>query len=366
MNYDPSLSQVLMTLAAICYEGENPLPKEPLAHQQQRIATMVQAELANKSYATEGLWELAWGPGLTVGNMMFLARQTGTDTYALAIRGTDWKFFIDWVEDADILNLVPFPYATTCDPNVRIARGTMDGLSDLAGMTAIPPTLPAGGPPTAVNLLQFLSDAASQSTRKAINVYVTGHSLGGALASVTGPWLQYLTSPWQHTGGTAVNVEVYTFAGPTAGNAGFSQYCAETFPNAFHRVFNEFDVIPRAWQQLVVMSEWYKPSPDCPPPFGLAARALAEIITGDTYTQAGVDQPLPGTVNDACARSFWDQLAFQHQPETYLMLVGAPPVEIEEQTVVTRSATGLSAFVDKLRSAAFNQTPPPPVEATED
>jgi hypothetical protein len=339
MPYDPNLAQVLMTLSALAYLGERPLPSELTDHHQQRIADLLTAELANASYATASAWELAWGPALTVGNMMFVAQRTGTNDYALVIRGTDWSFLIDWVEDLDILQLVSFPYVRTSDPTVRIAKGTMEGLNALSGMTAPAPALPNQQPMSA---LQFINSRA-MAAQGDLNVYVTGHSLGGCLASVTGAWLQFQTAQWQHTGDTGVNVTIYTFAGPSAGNRSFATYCDQTFPDAFFRVYNEYDVVPRGWQELHVPTQWYVPAPDCPLVVKGAAVGLQVAIAHDIYTQAGEAHQLPGTTNPGFAGSFWTQLGYQHDQNTYLGLLGAPQIDLSA-TTIARAATGPNSF----------------------
>jgi hypothetical protein len=259
MPYDLNLSQVLMTLSAIAYAGEASLPNESLSQQQKRIGDMISAELAHADNAAAGEWQLVWGPGLTVGNSMYVAQKTGTSDYAVVVRGTDWSFMVDWIENLDILKLVPIPYVKTTDPNVRIAKGTMEGLNDLTGMMAPADQFPEQQP---MSLLQFVNDVAI-ATPGDINVYVTGHSLGGCLASVLAVWLQFQTAQWQHTGDGAIQIVVHTFAAPSAGNQSFAKYCSDALPE-FYRVFNTLDIVPCGWQQLELPTEWYVPAPGCP------------------------------------------------------------------------------------------------------
>jgi len=350
MAYDPELSKVLMTLSTLAYVGEDALPNEALADQQNRIAGKLTAELGNPNYATAGAWQLVWGPGLTVGNMMYVARQTGTNNYALAIRGTYWKFIIDWVEDADVLLMVSFPYIhDTTDPNIRIAKGTMDGLSALTGMTGV-----SSRSPQPITLLQFLNDEAIVANGN-INVYVTGHSLGGCLASVAGPWLESHTGQWGHTGNTAVKVGVYTYAGPSAGNSSYSNYCNQKIQD-FYRVFNDLDVVPRAWQEIDVPTHWYVPAPECPFLVKVAEGGLKVVIDHDRYTVSGEPQELVSSVNSSYEDTFWQQLGYQHSQNTYLTLLGCPPGQLIDlnATAVNRAATGPNSFAQKL--AKLNPT----------
>ena len=85
----------------------------------------------------------------------------------MAIRGTDWTFLLDWLEDiASVLPLVPYPYLSGA--NAKVAAGTYVGLLELIQMD------PAS----------FQKGVSAGST-----IYVTGHSLGGCLASATAPYL---------------------------------------------------------------------------------------------------------------------------------------------------------------------------------
>ncbi len=324
--YDLAEAQVMMTLAALAYANENPLPAETLAHHQDRIRTKIVQELATPGYATQGNWTWAWGPGLTASNMMYVARKTGADHYAVAIRGTDWHFLFDWIEDFDVLKLVPFPYITSQDPNIRIAQGMMDGLNELIGMSGSA-TADAQGPGTPINLLQFLLQAA-MSAEGDIDVFVTGHSLGGGLASVLASWLAFQTAQWTHLNG-AVNIKVYTFAAPTAGNASFATHGATFFGDRDWRVFNSLDVVPNAWQTLEVIKTYYTPQPTCP----VWARVLLDgaIEVGKAaqldFTQPGNPHSLPGSVSLPNGADFELQVGYQHSGNTYLTLLGAAPID---------------------------------------
>jgi predicted lipase len=68
-------------------------------------------------------------------------------------------------------------------------------------------------------------------------IYVTGHSLGGALAVLCGLDLAR-NSP------VKVVPEVHTFAGPRAGNAEFASNVAQLIP-VYRRVVNFMDVVPQ-------------------------------------------------------------------------------------------------------------------------
>ncbi|XP_057960136.1 lipase-like [Malania oleifera] len=68
-----------------------------------------------------------------------------------------------------------------------------------------------------------------------LNIMVTGHSMGGAMASFCG-----LDLAVNHK---AQNVQVMTFGQPRIGNAAFASYYSQVVPNTI-RVTNEHDIVP--------------------------------------------------------------------------------------------------------------------------
>ena len=65
--------------------------------------------------------------------------------------------------------------------------------------------------------------------------YITGHSLGGALATLISA---YLAVKYPH-----MNIHLYTYASPIVGNAGFRDYFNKLVPNSF-RIQNNGDIVP--------------------------------------------------------------------------------------------------------------------------
>ncbi|CAK7333077.1 unnamed protein product [Dovyalis caffra] len=68
-----------------------------------------------------------------------------------------------------------------------------------------------------------------------LDIMVTGHSMGGAMASFCGLDLMVNTK--------AKNVQVMTFGQPRVGNAAFASYYSQLVPNTI-RVTNEHDIVP--------------------------------------------------------------------------------------------------------------------------
>jgi len=334
MAFEPGYSvdeaQLLMTLAASAYVDEKPLPFETVPNQSARMRRDIDASLSQSAYAG---WQVVWGPGLTPdrANMMYIAGNTATIQYAVAVRGTDWSFVLDWLEDfGSLLPLVELPFLVPPGGNgIMIAAGTSLGLTALLQMHAVPAD-PTAATVSAETFLRALPADA--------DVFVTGHSLGGCLASVVAPWVASLF------GGSA-RVKAYTFAAPSAGNAAFASYYNTLFTDpttgqsTAYRVYNSLDSVPNAWATLATIEAYYTPSPLCPEYIkdivnvGIKGVGSAYVQVGEASAGSAVDlqgrlAPLPpwwgadptGTVQ------FARQVAEQHATATYLSLLAATPV----------------------------------------
>ncbi|NEO30654.1 MAG: lipase family protein [Symploca sp. SIO3C6] len=81
------------------------------------------------------------------------------------------------------------------------------------------------------------------SNHQLSHVTVTGHSLGGALATLCAVDIQYNFSD-------KVSIEIYTFGAPKVGNKGFREAFNRRVPNSY-RFVNGMDIVPelpRWWQ----------------------------------------------------------------------------------------------------------------------
>jgi hypothetical protein len=116
----------------------------------------------------------------------------------------------------------------------------------------------------ALDLVSFLAEEA-RGSREPLDVTVTGHSKGGALASTVALWLQdALASPdgaehWD--GGRGARVSSYAFAAPTPGNAAFADRIDRALTGRHHRLRNTNDVVTHAWQvdELERIPDLYAP-----------------------------------------------------------------------------------------------------------
>lgn len=298
--YTPA--QIMMTLAAISYAA----PSE------------ISNELANPAYATRAGWNVVWGPvdtidGVYVDNLVYVAQYTGANIYAIVIRGTVLAYslstLVDLYEDLEVSNPVPWVYPLV--PNALVASGTLFGLEIMTNMV---------DGPTGQTLLEFFSSVSSAF------IYVTGHSLGGCLTTVLAPWLLY---QFEQNDINQAYILPYTFAAPTAGNHAFANWYNGRFTVATERYFNSIDAIPMAWNNLYGITYLFPNGPPCP----WAMDAVVDLVTGWLYA-VGVsyaqtndpDSALPGTSTQSA--DWFTEIGIQHDHNTYLKLLGAPPVDI--------------------------------------
>ena len=320
--YNSQEAQLTMSLSELCYVAETPLTGESIQEQEQRISAGITAGLGNAGYSA---WTVAWGPALSDdrGNMMYAVQNTSSNQYAVAVRGTDWSFILDWIEDfAALLSQVPY-VGTPSKPNIKIAAGTALGLTVLQNLT---------DNSTGATVLEFLQSTASSS-----GIFVTGHSLGGCLASALAPIIANAL-------GGSTRLKVYTFAAPSPGNDAFATYYNKLFRNSANskqstafRVFDTLDAVPNAWASLPVINTYYQG-------FILAPQEIQDVINfaqsvvGNGYVQLGVPgddsaHPLQGHIIWPSATShaafdpiadalFLWQVAQQHSGLNYLSLLG--------------------------------------------
>lgn len=291
----PVDAAVAMTLAGLCYA-----PRRRIAE-----------HLAHPALATAGEWSVAWGPVETVANLLYVAHSPAANAYAVAIRGTvptpGPAQLLNVYQDLHVAQAVPWTHGIA--PGAAIARGTADGLRALLSRAS-------GGLTLEAFLARATADAPDAS------VVVTGHSLGGCLASVLAPYLHHRLP--------GVRVAPVTFAAPTAGNAAFAAYFDGLFPGA-PRYYNRLDLVPMAWAGLDAVGALFPaPGPRCPSAFKRTVRLVCGWLAraGVSYAHPGVGVELAGVPERRFIRAdpvaaFTRELVRQHHPDSYLALLGA-------------------------------------------
>ncbi|QXJ25050.1 IPT/TIG domain-containing protein [Actinomadura graeca] len=336
----PTARQVTMTLAAIAATAATPRPSgETLAQQSNRTSLGILQRLADSSLATQGTWTLQW-VGLSVdnANMAYLAANTdGSNEFAVVIRGTVGNV-ADLLEDLGVGTMVPFT-AVESPPRpvpVSVSKGAMEAFTQVIAME-----------PGGVSLVQALAGVLRQA-RPDPTVYVTGHSLGGCIATMVAPYLQAQTWP-----GTTPRFALHTFAAPSAGGPDFASYVDSVDWVANERCFNVWDLVPQAWTDLDCARENYYPDPPGPAA-NLEVKGVISAIAGlpgpNVYAQPGdafsLNHDYKGGAYDPSVvkkslEDFMGQVAFQHANSTYLGLLGTP--DIPPGPVVTTISPGAGA-----------------------
>jgi triacylglycerol lipase len=275
-SYDTATVELAMTLSTLAYVDEN-----RIASQQQMISE-INAGLDEAGYRS---WQVAWGPALNAdrSNLLYAVRNSETGQFAVSIRGSDFSFWLNWLEDLATLRLVPYDeFVPNTNRTAQVAFGTAVGLRQLLGMR------------DGTKSLETFLTASPEETP----ILITGHSLGGCLASVLAPCV----ASWV---GSTSSVSVYTVAAPSPGNEDFATYYNTMFTlqsghSTAFRFFNSLDVVPNAWASLKMVETYYPPLVSCPSDINNII-GRAEKAVGAKYHQlgelaAGSAIELPGTV----------------------------------------------------------------------
>jgi hypothetical protein len=251
--------------------------------------------------AANGPWKLCWGPAVNDGILGYVA-QGADGSYGLAFRGTDVDgsisgSFENLLADADGFFLIPWLYPQQPGAPLTISAGINGALALAIGLT---------DPATDLSLLDFLRGLAKSGP---LDLIVTGHSLGGAMAVVATAWLndqlakvEPLTfSLWPHT-----------FAAPTMWNNGFATNFG-TFP--YYAAVNSNDVVPKGWADLNgVLATFPSPGPDLYKTdwylYGMIYGVSLTIPAG--YTQITPRNPDPFTATPAANVSWTAEAGTMH------------------------------------------------------
>jgi len=279
----------------------------------------------------KGNWDLVWGPAVFKfpliaklrDNTVFVAQNTKDKSqYALALSGTNPYELTDWLfEDFLVAGTLPWGYGKP-PGGARISLSAGLSLGVLHNLKPCP-----GLPQENVSLTDFFNQQAGLTS-----LIVTGHSLGGEMASTAALWLADTQGLlWDKK--KKAKVSAYCYAGPTAGNTQWVNYFHERLGDNAHRIWNSLDVAPCVWQVSTLEQVPHLYLPQIKPP--IWAKPLLDTIIlsvkDKKYTQfpdvKQDKQPLISQVNTAAGyNTFLAQAIYQHI-EAYHKILKVPALE---------------------------------------
>ena len=184
----------------------------------------------------KGNWELVWGPCVYKfpliakfsDNTVFVVQNTqDRSQYVLALSGTNPYEITDWLfEDFLVGGTASWTYGNP-PPGTKISSSAALSLSILQNLK---PCRGIAGADT--RLIDFLNRTPGISS-----LTVTGHSLGGEMASTAALWLADTQGvSWDQQ--KQAQVAAYCYAGPTAGNSNWANYFHQRLGDNGHRIWN--------------------------------------------------------------------------------------------------------------------------------
>lgn len=227
-NYE--LRQTMLSFAYLAYTGEGITTSNPEATILENITAALPKITISSTGETLSDWEVVWGPvAYTVpgsryqDNMMFVVNKKGTSQYVISTRGTNFVSQVDWfLEDFEVFDTMPWPMpnaTSNCGADAAISESTSIGM-----MVQIDASLSSDA---GVGLLAYLTSITQNG---AIDVCVTGHSLGGVLSNTLGLYLLENPRQWDQSGKSTVSC--ISFAAPTAGNYSYAQNAIKVYAAA--------------------------------------------------------------------------------------------------------------------------------------
>lgn len=169
-----------------------------------------------------------------------------TTDYVVAIAGTNANSaYATFTEDGKVIHLDKWPYGDTGVKDVRIAKGSRDGVDALLYKMGD-------------SLVDYLAGISDEN----INLIFTGHSLGGGLCpalalAIMNPGTKVAQQVIDNAKTFKWTSLIQPTAAPDIGNAGFVSSVEALFkpqkgtsPFVYNRkIWNSLDMVPHAWSQ---------------------------------------------------------------------------------------------------------------------
>ncbi|MFP2907938.1 lipase family protein [Pyxidicoccus sp. 3LFB2] len=295
--------QLAVTLSAISYLGQFHTNTERFTLMNQAMAATVQ-----------GGWSIVWGPATQGQDLVYVA-SNGAGQYAVVVRGTLFDRIEDVIQDKAVATQEALPFSAPSFSGAMVSKGVVEVWKNINAMVSSVPGSGTG------SLLAFLGGLSGSPS-----LLVTGHSLGGQMATVLAAWFQSTLTE-------VSSVLPLTFAAPTAGDPAFASCFDTVFSNA-RRYYNTLDVVPLLWtvEGLTSILSMYAGGPQCGPACRVAVNWALNTLqsNGLTYTQPSVSTSLPGQLySTGWLGAFESEVNDQHRALYYMYLLGIPLTTIQ-------------------------------------
>lgn len=222
-------------------------------------------------------WQLVWEPVKVIGGNYAFIAYNGVQ-YVIAIRGSilefSWAAFDNWFEqDFNIFLQEKWIYTQNPAADPKISRGAWDGLQDLMVLTD----------KNGDTMESFILKNAIPNGKF---IGITGHSLGGNLATVYAMYLRYQIL---QSGGTLPAIySVLTFAAPTSWNIAFADEFDASLTNTW-RYYGMLDIVPFSACDVIGLGNLY-------PPPAPSASSIYVTYKGKNYTLAEAFDVIQGLI----------------------------------------------------------------------
>ncbi len=242
--------------------------------------------------------------------LVLITRNTDTGICTVIFRGTNTISAAEWMlQDFMVQKQVPWAeMGTTSAPSgAMISEGTATAIRLRL------PLMPESGEKGAGisfedELIGLASNAGTDGAPRVLRF--TGHSLGGLLAPAFALWAKEETVA---KGIVPPNMEIYAFAGPTAGNKIFADYLNSQLPG-LRRYASPLDLAPRVWQAATLepAPKLYEPEIKMLPVTRSLYAIALRIAKEKGYAQPNQAIAVPSTVVPVKGKVFLLEAAYQH------------------------------------------------------
>ncbi|MFV8755239.1 lipase family protein [Nannocystaceae bacterium ST9] len=313
--------QVRLCLALIAHAGSHGEPA--------RNAEALHRELGAWLARTEPVREhaIVWGPASfrtcwqpsAAALLVFVVHRPSTDDFCVVIRGgSPISPFSQQLDGFACLEQEPWVWMQDNTDGIAPAIcGSVDRQLRVIRQLTPEEGLPGAGR----TLCEFLGEQVeARSVDRRTPIHVTGHGMGGTLASVVALWLldtqghvPMREAAWDPQ--RRAKLHCTAFAGPSAGNPDFAGYIADRLGPELALIHNRLDHAPALWdtQTLLELPDLYQPHVQDT----ALIRALVDALAGE-IERSGLEfeQPpaleLDGTLALHLPPSYVAQAIYQH------------------------------------------------------